>query len=114
MRMGPLRGLDDPVPPLRSRLLAVPALRERYLGYVREIAEHWLDWKRVEPLVQRYASPIREDVHRDTRKLRPTEEWEADVGNSEAGIRAFADARRSLGSDSLKRPAGGGGRPAAM
>jgi hypothetical protein len=34
-------------------------------------------------------------VHRDTRKLRPTEEWEADVGNSEAGIRAFADARRA-------------------
>jgi hypothetical protein len=95
MRTDPLRGLDDAALPLRSRLLAVPALRERYIGYVREIAGQWLDWNRLEPLVAQYAALIREDVHRDSRKLRPTEEWEADLRDSARSIRAFADARRA-------------------
>jgi len=34
--------------PLRSRLLAVPALRARYLAHVRTIAEEWLDWKQAQ------------------------------------------------------------------
>jgi hypothetical protein len=95
MRTDPLIGLDDPALPLRSRLLAVPALRERYIGYVREIAEQWLDWNRLEPLVQQYAALIRDDVQRDTRKLRPTEEWESDLRDSARSIRVFADARRA-------------------
>ena len=43
--LDPLVGLDDASKPLRSKLLAVPALRARYLRYVREIAERWLDWQ---------------------------------------------------------------------
>src|SRR5262249_14431991 len=41
--LDPLIGLDDPRKPLRSRLLAVPSLRARYLKYVRQIAEESLD-----------------------------------------------------------------------
>ena len=37
--LDPLVGLNDTTKPLRSKLLAVPALRQRYLSYVREIAE---------------------------------------------------------------------------
>ena len=55
--------------PLRSKLLAVPALRARYLAYVREIAETWLDWKKLGPMARTYQDLIREEVKLDTRKL---------------------------------------------
>ena len=42
--LDPLVGADDVSKPLRARLLAVPALRERYLRYVHDIADTWLDW----------------------------------------------------------------------
>ena len=47
-RKDSLVGLDDTSKPLRSKLLAVPALRARYLGYVREIADKWLDWRTID------------------------------------------------------------------
>ena len=36
--LDPLVGLNDPSKPLRSKLLAVPALRARYMTYIRESA----------------------------------------------------------------------------
>ena len=65
----PLVGIDDPSKPLRSKLLAVPALRDRYLRYVREIADKWLDWKAVEPRIKDYQTLIEADVKADGRKL---------------------------------------------
>jgi hypothetical protein len=79
VRLDPLTGLEDPTKPLRSKLLAVPALRERYLGYVRDIAERWMDWGTVGPLVAEYQALIREDVQRDTRKLYATEAFDSGV-----------------------------------
>jgi hypothetical protein len=70
--LDPLAGMDDPDKPLISRLLAVPALRARYLAYVRDIAETWLDWNRLGPLAQQYQAVIAADVKRDTRKLDST------------------------------------------
>jgi hypothetical protein len=67
--LDPLVGVDDGSKPLRSRLLAVPALRERYLRYVHDIADKWLDWKAVEPRVTEYQSLIEADVKADGRKL---------------------------------------------
>ena len=49
--LDPLVGLDDVSKPLRSKLLAVPALRAKYLALVRDIADRWLDWNRIGPLV---------------------------------------------------------------
>ena len=66
--LDPLVGLDDASKPLRSKLLAVPALREQYLSYVREIAQKHLDWKR-SAAVQQYQALIAADVKADTRKL---------------------------------------------
>ncbi|HET9941936.1 MAG TPA: CotH kinase family protein, partial [Terriglobia bacterium] len=40
--LDPLMGLNDLNRPLRSRLLSVPTLQQKYLGYVREIAAKWL------------------------------------------------------------------------
>ena len=88
VELDPLVGLDDPSKPLRSKLLAVPALRAKYLGYVREIADKWLDWRTLEPLVKQYQSVIAADVKADTRKLYPTEQFTSGVDQGETASRA--------------------------
>jgi hypothetical protein len=90
--LDPLIGLDDPTKPLRSRLLAVPALRQRYLAYVREIAERWLDWTTLEPLVAQYQALIAADVKADTRKLDTAEGFHTGI----AGLRRFVEQRRAF------------------
>ena len=47
----------------------MPSLRARYLGYVRDIAEQWLDWKTLGPLITHYQSLIADALKDDTRKL---------------------------------------------
>ncbi len=88
--LDPLVGVNDESKPLRSKLLAVPALRARYLSYVRDIAEKWLDWKTLGPLAEKYHDLIAEDVKVDTRKLFDTAAFE----NGVTTVKAFADARR--------------------
>jgi CotH kinase protein len=90
--LDPLIGFDDPAKPLRSKLLAVPALRQRYLAYVREIAERWLDWTMLEPLVTQYQALIAADVKADTRKLDTAEAFHTGV----AGLRRFVEQRRAF------------------
>jgi len=93
--LDPLVGLNDAGKPLRSRLLAVPELRERYLGYVRQIAENNLDWAVLGPRVAELRSLIEEDVRRDTKKLYTTEAFEAGFETGANSLKGFADARRS-------------------
>ena len=88
----PLVGLTDATKPLRSKLLAVPALRARYLSYVREIAMKWLDWKTLEPMVTRSQSLIAADVKADTRKLESYEAFE----KSASELKEFAEKRRAF------------------
>jgi hypothetical protein len=90
VELDPLVGLDDPTKPLRSRLLAVPRLRATYLGYVRDIAAKWLDWKTLGPIALRYQALIAPDVRRDTRKLYGFEAFDAN-----GSTRSFADGRRA-------------------
>jgi hypothetical protein len=93
VELDPLVGLDDPNRPLRSRLLNVPALRARYLGYVREVAERWLDWEgTLAPLVSQYQELIREDVLADTRKLYPSAAFDEGVEE----LRTFVEQRRAF------------------
>jgi hypothetical protein len=94
--LDPLIGVDDPTRPLRSKLLAVPALRERYLGYVREIAEKWLDWKTLGPQVAKYQALIVEDVKADTRKLYSFEAFEQQTVGAERSLRSFVERRRAF------------------
>jgi spore coat protein CotH len=88
--LDPLVGLDDATKPLRSRLLAVPSLRAKYLGYVREIATKWLDWRTLAPIVARHQSVIADDVRKDTRKLDTFEAFESGVQE----LKSFAERRR--------------------
>lgn len=92
--LDPLVGLDDSTKPLRSKLLAVPALRTRYLAYVRDIADTWLDWKTVNPLVTRWQSLIAADVARDTRKLFSTEAFATGTRGAESSLQSFMEKRR--------------------
>ncbi len=94
--LDPLIGLDDPAKPLRSKLLAVPALRQRYLSYVRDIAERWLDWKTIGPKVAQYQALIADDVKSDTRKLYSFEAFKNDVDGAERSLKTFVERRRAF------------------
>ncbi len=105
-KLDPLVAANDANKPLISKLLAIPALRARYLGYVRDIAERWLDWKNLGPLAQSYQALIEPEVKVDTRKLASTEDFlqglTGDVAGSGSGpggggvpgLKSFAEQRR--------------------
>jgi hypothetical protein len=90
--LDPLIGLTDTAKPLRSKLLAVPALRARYMGYVRDIATTWLDWTKLEPMAAKYQALIAADVKTDTRKLDTFEAFHSGI----AGLKTFVEARRAF------------------
>lgn len=109
MTLDPLVAANDASKPLLSKLLAVPALRTRYLGYGREIATKWLDWKTLGPLAQQYHDLIAEEVQLDTRRLSSNEAFlkslQGDVATAAAparfgprqtvNLKTFADQRRA-------------------
>ncbi len=78
--LDPLVAANDPRKPLLSKLLAAPALRTRYLAYVKLIAGEWLDWSRIRPLAERHRALLEADVIADTRKLDRTEEFVPALG----------------------------------
>lgn len=75
--LDPLVGLDQDRFPLRSKLLANPVLKTRYLQYVRAIAENQLDWKIMGPTVAMNRDLIKSDVYSDTRKLMSDSDFDA-------------------------------------
>ena len=83
--LNPLEGSRDGSKPLLYRMLMVPELRERYLGYVQDVAENWLDWERLEPIVADYRALIGDVVAADERKLYSTEEFELGVDGVGSG-----------------------------
>jgi len=95
VELDPLAGADDPNKPLLTKLLAVPALRTRYLGNIRELAQNWLDWNKLGPLAQRYQAVIADDVRTDTRKLYPTEAFAKGV-TEDVQEQGFRGPRRSI------------------
>ena len=107
--LDPLVGMNEQRKPLRSRLLAVPALRQRYLQHVKQLATEWLDWKKLGPMVARYRTLLRDEIQADTRKLSSyeafltatddhapaTEAAQGERRRPEPSLRAFAERRRS-------------------
>src|SRR6266704_3465524 len=43
--------------------------RGGYLGYMRDIAENWLDWRKMGPMVREYQALISADVETDAHKI---------------------------------------------
>lgn len=91
----PLVGIDDPSTPLRSRLLAVPELRKRYLEIVLDVAERWLDWTTLAPVVKDMTGLIDEVVRAETRGLYPYATFAGAVEGASGGLRAFVEQRRT-------------------
>ncbi|MDY3551523.1 CotH kinase family protein [Gemmata sp. JC717] len=110
VELDPLVGLNDASKPLRSKLLAVPALRAKYLANVKRIAEESLDWNALGPVVAQYRKLIEKEVELDTRKLdsfeafkRNTDDNTPSAGGGGGGfgrgaqgmnVRAFAEQRQ--------------------
>jgi hypothetical protein len=92
--LDPLVAVNDASKPLRSKLLAVPALRQRYLGYVREIAQKSMDWAAVAPLLQASHRLIAEEVRADTKKLYDVAGFEAGIAATGNPLKEFLQARR--------------------
>jgi hypothetical protein len=98
VQVSPLVGLNDTTKPIIAKVLAVPALRAKYLGYVKEIAEKSLDWNTIGPIVKQYHDLIADDVARDTRKLFSTEDFvRTTADDPESGsLRGFFEGRRAF------------------
>ncbi len=115
-RLDPLTGINDPGKPLRSKLLAVPALREKYLGYVRDIATKWLDWNAIVPTVSAAHALIADEVRRDTRKLYDTPGFETAIAATSNSLKDFFDERRAylLSATSVLQPGVRAAAPAPL
>jgi hypothetical protein len=101
VELDPLVGLADGRKPLRSKLLAVPSLKAKYLGYVREIAGKSMDWKALGPVVADLRKLIEKDLEADPKKLGTFEQFQrltadtpAEGRGREMPLRSFADQRR--------------------
>lgn len=106
-KLDPLVSANDENKPLISKLLAVPSLRARYLSYVREMADKWLDWNRLGHVAQQYQDLIAEDVKADTRKLDSFSAFQNSLTTADpapgtpgsprrASLKSFADQRRAF------------------
>ena len=90
-QLDPLIGLTDTTKPLRSKLLAVPSLRAKYLGYVKEIATKWLDWKTLGPIAAKHQALVADDVKSDTHKLDTYEGFQS----AATALQTFVEQRRA-------------------
>ncbi len=107
--LDPFIGSKDAHKVLISRMLAVPALRTRYLRYIKEMATTWLDWNRLGPIANRFHALVDADVQMDTRKLDSYEAFRTMVEKDREipgiqgrgpvlriGLKSFADQRRAF------------------
>lgn len=98
--LDPLAVAQDTSKPLISKLLAVPSLRARYLGYIRHMAENWLDWNKLGPIAEQYHALIADEIKTDTKKSFTFEEFQAalvgDSREARSSLKSFADQRRAF------------------
>ena len=96
--LNPLVAQNETQKPIIAKVLAVPALRAKYLAYLREIAEKSLDWNAVGPVVKQYRDLIGGEVARDTRKLFSTDDFLRTTADDPAlgTLRGFFEARRAF------------------
>ena len=90
--MDPLVGLENARTPLRSKLLANANLRERYLGYVKQIGEQ-LKWEHMGPVVAEARELIEAEVEADTRKLMTYEAFVAATDPESGSLKEFCEQR---------------------
>lgn len=119
--LDPFAGAEDPGKALLNKLLAVPVLRARYVGFIRDIAAKWLTWEKIGPLASQYQSIIASDIKTDTHNINNTAAFAEGVATDTAGgwgggptsspsmsLRSFVEQRRSylLSHPAIKQAAG--------
>jgi len=105
--LDPFAGAEDSRKALLNRLVAVPALRVKYLTYLRDIARDSFDWTKMEPIVRRYEAMIAADVKTDGHKLFPADMFRVGLyeenpnsfggptGAPRLGLKPFFEQRRA-------------------
>jgi spore coat protein CotH len=93
--LDPLVGVDSERFPLRSRLLSIPELRQKYLQNLRTIASKNLNEETFAPLVESMRELIVKEIKADTRKLMTNDAFEAATnrGKKATGVNQFARER---------------------
>ena len=109
--LDPLAGADQASRPLLHKLLANRRVKSRYLAHVKTIADKWLDWNTIGPVIEQMHELIDADVKADTRRLYSYEAFVSSTGDFEGagrsapGFRAFIEGRRKyLASHKLLGP----------
>jgi spore coat protein CotH len=85
MSLSPLAGAEQPEKALLNRLLAVTEYKQRYLGYIRDVNNKWLNWERFGAVAIKYQGLIADDVHHDDHKLFSTEAFNSSLNVDTAG-----------------------------
>ena len=67
--LSPVSQENDIMRPVIRRLFAIPHLRARYLAHIRTIADEWLDWDVLQPIIAEYQSLVDAEVKADDKKL---------------------------------------------
>ena len=81
--------------PLRSKLLAVPELKAKYLANLKSIATNDLSAETFGALVAEFSDVIVEEVKKDTRKLMTNSAFEAATKKGSDGVLNKFAAERS-------------------
>jgi len=100
--LDPLANMTDRFP-MRSKLLAIPELKEKYLANLKTIASKDLSSEIFGPLVAEFKTVIEKEITKDTRKLMSNSDFKtATKDSSTAGLNKFAAERAKF---LLKYPA---------
>ena len=101
--VSPVAHEDNPSRPLIHRLLSNPEWRARYLAHVRTVANEWLDWEVLGPIVNKYMALIDSEVQQDDKKLYSYDEF---ANHASSDLKNFVTTRREylLNHPELNRP----------
>jgi len=78
-------------------------LKATYLDHVRTIADDWLDWNKLKPVVDRYRSLIESEIEADTRKLTSYASFQKSLADVEVAKAEAPRGRPSLRLESFAK-----------
>lgn len=88
VQLDPMVAAESAARPLIAKRLAVPALLTRYLQYVHQMDEHWLDWDNVlGQIALAYRDLIDVEAHANTRKLDSYKEFRDGIAGAPLAAR---------------------------
>ena len=101
--LSPVSQENDMMRPVISRLFAIPHLRARYLAHIRTIADKWLDWDVLQPIIAEYQSLVDVEVKADDKKLYAYEAFATSQTKDQGGGGGGRGGRGRRATPSFKR-----------